>query len=335
MSAHTWFNRIWYGQPDPPGWLKPFSWLYGLIVRLRRAGYAKHWLRSAALSRPVIVVGNLTVGGTGKTPLVCWLVGALQQRGYKPGIVTRGYGGSLRNTHRLQPSDRAETVGDEPLLLLRRTGVPVAVGRDRPVAAQSLIEAGCDVIVSDDGLQHYALRRRVELAVIDGERGFGNGWLLPAGPLREGPERLAAVTAIVTNGILDHSQPFGADTPVWAMRLEGHEAVSLAGGTHRPLKDFAASPIHAVAGIGNPQRFFDLLTAQGLSVLPHPLPDHARIEARDIRFGDAYPVLMTEKDAVKCGSLAGPEHWYVPVSAVFASGGGERLLDSVVRAING
>ena len=200
MSAHAWFNRIWYGEPEPPFWLKPLSWLYGLIVRLRRAGYARRWLHSAALSRPVIVVGNLTVGGTGKTPLVCWLVGALRQRGYKPGIVTRGYGGSLRTTHRLQPSDRAESVGDEPLLLLRRTGVPVMVGRDRPVAAQALIEAGCDVIVSDDGLQHYGLERRVELVVVDGERGLGNGWLLPAGPLREGPERLASVTATIANG---------------------------------------------------------------------------------------------------------------------------------------
>ena len=334
MSAHTWFNRIWYGRPDPPGWLKPISWLYGLLVRLRRVAYAKHWLRSTALSRPVIVVGNLTVGGTGKTPLVCWLVGALQQRGYKPGIVTRGYGGSLRTTRRLQPSDRAEHVGDEPLLLLRRTGVPVVVGRDRPVAAQALVEAGCDVIVSDDGLQHYALQRRAELAVIDGERGFGNGWLLPAGPLREGPERLATVTATIANGAA-RAEAVTAGLSVMVMHLEGHEAVSLAQGARRPLKEFGAGPVHAVAGIGNPQRFFDLLAAQGLSVLPHPLPDHARIEARDIRFGDAYPVLMTEKDAVKCAALAGPEHWYVPVSAVFAPGAGERLLDSVVRAING
>jgi tetraacyldisaccharide 4'-kinase len=335
MSAHTWFNRVWYGQPDPPIWLKPASWLYGLIVRLRRAGYAKHWLRRAALSQPVIVVGNLTVGGTGKTPLVCWLVSALQQRGFKPGIVTRGYGGSVSATHRVQPADRAATVGDEPLLLSRRTAVPVAVGRVRPAAAQLLIEAGCDVIVSDDGLQHYALERRVELVVVDGERGFGNGWLLPAGPLREARERLAAVTAIVANGGGAHSQAFAGATPVIAMRLEGDEAVSLSGGTRRALRDFAGAPVHAVAGIGNPQRFFDLLAAHGLSVLPHPLPDHARLAAQDIRFGDAFPVLMTEKDAVKCFEFAGPEHWYVPVSAVFAPGAGERLLDSVVRAING
>jgi tetraacyldisaccharide 4'-kinase len=267
--------------------------------------------------------------------VVCWLASALQQRGYKPGIVTRGYGGSVRATHPVQPWDRAETVGDEPLLLSRRSGVPVAVGRDRPAAAQFLIEAGCDVIISDDGLQHFALERKGELVVIDGERGFGNGLLLPAGPLREAPDRLAAVTAIIVNGGRGRIEGSSGETPTFAMRLEGHEALSLAPGTRRALQDFAGSPVHAVAGIGNPQRFFDLLTAHGLDVLPHPLADHAQLEAQDIRFGDAYPVLMTEKDAVKCSSFAGPEHWYVPVSAVFAPGAGEQLLDSVVRAING
>jgi tetraacyldisaccharide 4'-kinase len=335
MSAHSWFNRVWYGQADPPAWLKPAAWLYGAIVRLRRLGYARRWLQSTALSRPVIVVGNLTVGGTGKTPLVCWLVSALAQRGYQPGIVSRGYGGSAHATHRVQPSDRAEIVGDEPLLLARRTGLPVAVGRRRPAAAQMLIEAGCDVIISDDGLQHYALQRQAELVVVDGERGFGNGWLLPAGPLREARERLAAVTVIVANGGDADMQALPREIPLIVMRLEGQEALSLAGGVRRALRDFAGGPVHALAGIGNPQRFFDLLTAQGLTVLPHPLPDHAPLAAKDIRFDDAYPVLMTEKDAVKCSSFAGPAHWYVPVSAAFAPGAGERLLDSLVRAING
>jgi tetraacyldisaccharide 4'-kinase len=199
MSVQSRLNEIWYGGARPPRWLLPLSAIYGVASRLRRLGYAKHWRRSTPLTRPVIVVGNLSVGGTGKTPLVCWLAVRFAGLGFRPGIVTRGYGGSSRRAQLVQASDDSNTVGDEAIMLARRTGVPIAIGRDRPAAAQLLINAGCDLIVSDDGLQHYALVRDCEIIVVDGERRFGNGRLLPAGPLREVPRRLLEADAVVVN----------------------------------------------------------------------------------------------------------------------------------------
>jgi tetraacyldisaccharide 4'-kinase len=175
MSVQSRLNEIWYGSAPPPWWLLPLSAIYAAASRLRRLGYAKHWRRSTPLTRPVIVIGNLSVGGTGKTPLVCWLAVRLTGMGFRPGIVTRGYGGSSRRAQLVQASDNPNTVGDEAIMLARRTGVPIAIGRDRPAAAQLLINAGCDVIVSDDGLQHHALARDCEIIVVDGERRFGNG----------------------------------------------------------------------------------------------------------------------------------------------------------------
>src|SRR5580704_18936667 len=314
MSVQSWFNRIWYDRTVPPWWLLPASLVYGAVSGSRRYLYSKHLLRSTRLSCPVVVVGNLSVGGTGKTPLVCWLVARLGERGFRPGIVTRGYGGSSGSVRVIEASDDPSRVGDEPILLAQRTGVPVAVGRDRPAAAQLLVAAGCDVIVSDDGLQHYALARDCEIVVIDGDRRFGNGWLLPAGPLREPESRLACADAIVVNGgraLLDGAL---------SMRLEAKSALSLIGGTPKALDDFAGSSVHAVAGIGNPERFFNLLRAHGIEVLGHPLPDHAHLQSADISFADQRPVLMTEKDAVKCQRIAGPHHWYVPVTASFDGG---------------
>jgi tetraacyldisaccharide 4'-kinase len=276
MSAESWLNRIWYDRPAPPWWLIPLSLAYGAVSGSHRFLYTKRLRRSIRLGRPVIVVGNLTVGGTGKTPLVCWLAARLAERGYRPGIVTRGYGGSLRGVRLVNSSDDPALVGDEPILLARRTGLPVAVGRDRPAAAQLLVDLGCDVVVSDDGLQHYALARDCEIVVIDGDRRFGNGWLLPAGPLREK---------------------------------------------------------RAVAGIGHPERFFNMLRAHGIEVIGHALPDHARLTPADVDFPDAKPVLMTEKDAVKCRHAADERHWYVPVSACFEGGESTTLLDIVIGRI--
>jgi tetraacyldisaccharide 4'-kinase len=333
MSVQSWFNEIWYERAAAPGWLLPLSALYGAATEFRRQTYAKRWRRSTRLGRPIIVVGNLSVGGTGKTPLVCWLVGQLAARGLKPGIVTRGYGGSSRHPRLLQPGDDPRVVGDEPILLARRTQVPVAVGRERPAAAQLLIDAGCDVIISDDGLQHYALARDCEIAVIDAERGFGNGRLLPAGPLRESPARLARLDATVLNGA--ESGSAGALTIDGAlhMRLEASTTVALVGGRIADLKEFAGQSVHAVAAIGNPQRFFAMLRSNGIEVEAHPLPDHAPLRLADISFADQRPVLMTEKDAVKCAAFAGPQHWYVPVSAAFAAGEAAALLGVVTEAI--
>ena len=334
MSAQSWLNRIWYEQAKPPVWLLPFEAVFAGASNLRRWLYAKNLLASKQLACPVIVIGNLSVGGTGKTPLVCWLVERLHALDYKPGVVTRGYGGSNRTPRRVREADQASVVGDEPLLLARRTRVPVVVGRDRPAAAQLLVQAGCDVIISDDGLQHYALARDAEIVVVDAERGFGNGHLLPAGPLREDKDRLARVDAIVVNG-----EPAGARSSGVArmltvgMRLRASQAVCLRDSTARALTEFAGQAVHAVAGIGNPERYFNMLRAAGLAVIPHALPDHAAIQPADIEFGDGLPVLMTEKDAVKCTALAKPQHWYVPVSAELEAGREGELLGTVTRLI--
>jgi tetraacyldisaccharide 4'-kinase len=327
MSAHAWFNRIWYERVAPPWWLMPMALAYGAVSGARRYLYAKHLRGSTRIARPVVIVGNLTVGGTGKTPLVCWLVAQLSERGFRPGVVTRGYGGSAGSVRLIEASDDPRRVGDEPILLAQRTGVPIAVGRDRPAAAQLLVSAGCDVIVSDDGLQHYALARDCEVVVIDGDRRFGNGWLLPAGPLRETRSRLAVANAIVVNG--GRALLEGA----LSMRLEARTAVALSSRRVLPLNDFAGAQVHAVAGIGNPERFFNMLRAHGIGVLGHPLADHARLAPRDIQFADEKPVLMTEKDAVKCRAAADARHWYVPVNASFEGDEADALLDIVTDRI--
>jgi tetraacyldisaccharide 4'-kinase len=329
MSAQSWLNRIWYERSTPPWWLMPMSFIYGAVSGSRRYLYAKRLRKSTRMTRPVIVVGNLTVGGTGKTPLVCWLVARLCELGFKPGVVTRGYGGSSRSVRLIDGSDDPGVVGDEPVLLSRRTGVPVAVGRDRPAAAQLLVGAGCDVIVSDDGLQHYALARDCEVAVIDGDRRFGNGWLLPAGPLRETRSRLSVADATVVNG--GRALLRGA----LSMRLEAKTAVALDGARVSPLHSFAGVQVHAIAGIGNPDRFFNMLRAHGIEVIGHALPDHVRINPKDIHFADDKPVLMTEKDAVKCARAADERHWYVPVSASFAGLESTTLLAIVTDRIAG
>ncbi len=327
MSAESWLNRVWYERAAPPWWLVPLSLLYGAVSGSRRYLYAKGLRRATRLARPVIIVGNLTVGGTGKTPLVCWLAARLGELGFHPGVVTRGYGGSANSVRLIQPSDDPRVVGDEPLLLVRRTQVPVAIGGNRPAAAQLLVGQGCDVIVSDDGLQHYALARDCEVVVIDGDRRFGNGWLLPAGPLRETRSRLAVADAVVVNG--GRAMLEGA----LSMRLEALSAVALVGGRVTPLDAFAGTTVHAVAGIGNPERFFNMLRAFGIEVLGHPLADHARLDAKDVLFGDDLPVLMTEKDAVKCAGAADERHWCVPVNACFESGESHTLLNVVMHRI--
>jgi len=305
----------------------PLSLTYGAVSGSRRFLYVHHVRKASRISCPVVVVGNVSVGGTGKTPLVCWLVAHLAERGYKPGIVTRGYGGSSRDVRRITAADDPNVVGDESILLARRTGAPVAIGRDRPAAAQLLAGGGCNVIVSDDGLQHYAQARDCEVVVIDGDRRFGNGWLLPAGPLREAPGRLRVADAVVVNGGRALRQ--GA----LSMRLEAKTAVALRGGAVQPLRAFAGTSIHAVAGIGNPERFFNMLRSRGIEVVGRPLADHARLTPEDIEFGDDKSVFMTEKDAVKCTEFAGAQHWYVPVSACFDGGEADTLLDIVLRKI--
>ena len=327
MSVQSWLNRVWYDRASS-WWLLPLSAVYGAAAGSRRWLYSSRLRKSARMSVPVVVIGNVSVGGTGKTPLVCWLVARLIQLGFKPGVVTRGYGGTAVHARLVDAAADPDVVGDEPVLLARRTGAPVAIGRDRPAASRLLVTAGCDVVVSDDGLQHYALARDCEIVVVDGDRRFGNGRLLPAGPLREPESRLGRVDAVVVNG-----GPVPSLDGAFCMRLEAHDALGLLGGEVRALSEFAGLAVHAVAGIGHPERFFNMLRAHGIEVTGHPLPDHARLQAADITFPDHRPVLMTEKDAVKCARIAGPLHWCVPVSASFDAGDSAALLDIVTGAI--
>ena len=306
-------NR-WYGDRAPPWWTRPLAVSYCGVTAMRRAMYRHGWLRSERLPVPVVVVGNIVAGGAGKTPLTIALVQGLRDRGYKPGVVSRGYGGTARAPMLLDAQPDPATVGDEPALIRTRTGTPVAIGAKRTEAARLLLSEGVDVVIADDGLQHYALARDMEICVVDGVRRFGNGRLLPAGPLREPGSRLRDVDFILCNG-------GDARNGEAAMRLAISNAVALADPTRTsPLTTFAGKRVHAIAGIGNPLRFFDALRASDIDVIEHPFPDHHRYTAADLAFGDALPVLMTEKDAVKCRMFAQAGWWSVPVTAELPEG---------------
>jgi tetraacyldisaccharide 4'-kinase len=326
-------ESLWYGQAAP-WWLAPLSSLYALVMAGRALSYRLGLRHSVRVSVPVVVVGNLTVGGTGKTPLVAWLAGRLTALGMRVAIVSRGYGGSARGTVRVTPESGAAEVGDEPLLLARRSGVPVYVGRQRAAAARQAVIDGADVIVSDDGLQHLALRRDCEIVVVDGQRGFGNGALLPRGPLRESVRRLRSVDAVVVNGPRDSVPSHPGTEGAFVMSLRPGDVRAVSGARTRPLSGFAGETVHAVAAIGNPGRFFDMLRAAGLTLTEHPFPDHHPFVPGDLAFGDSRPVLMTEKDAVKCAAFADERCWFVPVTAQFAEDHSRALVDRVVARID-
>jgi tetraacyldisaccharide 4'-kinase len=307
MALADTLAAAWYEGRRAPWWCVPLAALYGAVTWLRRWLYRRGWLHAELLPVPVVVVGNISVGGTGKTPLTIALVEALLARGHHPGVVSRGHGGNQHGPLLLDDTPDPARVGDEPCLI-RAAGVPVAVGRDRPAAARLLLDAGCDVVVADDGLQHYRLARDVEICVIDGARRFGNGRLLPLGPLSEPLARLREVDFRVCNS--------GVAAPGEVpMQLDGNQAQALDNVVSRPLADFRGRRVHAVAGIGNPARFFDTLRGHGLAVIEHPFADHHAFVAADLDFGDDAPVLMTAKDAVKCRAFA-QAHWFsVPVRA--------------------
>lgn len=341
-SADSFLQRVWYG--SPAHWfsllLLPCSWLFRIVVALRRWGYRAGVLRRWRVARPVVVVGNITVGGTGKTPFTIWLAEQLAARGVRVGIVLRGYGGQgTQWPHEVRADTSWEEVGDEAKLLAARTGAIVVAGPDRVADARRAIDLGAQVVLSDDGLQHYRLGRDCEIAVIDAQRGFGNGRCLPAGPLREPPHRLREASMIVLTrrqGSRAASLAGLGDPVSVEMRLG--DAISLTSGERRPLSSFAGAPVHAVAGIGNPQAFFDALTAAGLSVRAHALPDHARLSAQDIAFPDDSTVLMTEKDAVKCGGFVDARHWAVRLDIAISAADAARvqaLLDRIVVARTG
>jgi tetraacyldisaccharide 4'-kinase len=352
-----WLTRIWYGEASGGIWLRPLSWLYAAILAVRRWAYGAGLLKSYRIAKPVIVVGNLTVGGTGKTPLVIWLAQQLSARGLKVAIVSRGYGsksgpprevspavshfgGEGGTPHASLPSSASwREVGDEPVLISRRSGCRVFVSADRVAAAQVAVQSGADVVISDDGLQHLRLMRDCEIVVIDGARGLGNQRLLPAGPLREPARRLASVDLIVMNGSTTAKRaiPWGERHIPLTMGLRPVRVQPILDlGLHagRPLDAFRGQLVHAVAGIGNPNRFFDMLRSHGIDVIEHAFPDHHPFAPNELIFADDLPVLLTEKDAVRAASFANDRMSFVPVDAELSEADAQRLLGVVDHALN-
>jgi tetraacyldisaccharide 4'-kinase len=327
MSPRQWLQSRWYSDQAPPLWLRPFAGLYRALLKARTGLYARGLLSSGHPGVPVLVAGNLTVGGTGKTPLVIWLAGELAGRGWRVGVVSRGHGGRharRRGPARLvAPDDDPADTGDEALLLARDAGCPVAIGADRLAAARLLASMGCRLVIADDGLQHLALRRDVEIAVVDGERGFGNGALLPAGPLREPVSRLRQVDAVVFNG---PRRGIPAADSEFTMRLAPLRMVSLASGEATTLSEWRGRDVHAVAGIGNPGRFFATLRELGMRPREHAFPDHHPFRPANLQFGDGRDIVMTAKDAVKCAAFVTGSMWYLQVATQFDPDDAARLL---------
>ncbi len=352
----------WWYDParKPPLAARLLSSVYGGVVGARSALYARGWLKSHQAGVPVVIVGNLVAGGSGKTPLVIALVERLKAEGRKPGVATRGYGREQADKPLwVTPDTDPALAGDEPLLIARRTGARVRADRDRVAAAQALVAAGCDIVVCDDGLQHYRLARDVEIEVLDARRRHGNDRLLPAGPLREPISRAAKCDFHVVNlgtnpstpvepthsvepthgrlatpramGEADHGSALqaGVGFGEWPMHLRPGAATPLQGGRPIPLDHYAGKRIHAVAGIGDPERFFEMLRALGIAVVPHAFPDHHRYTADDFDFGSDLPVLMTEKDAVKAAPFATARFHAVPVEAVLPEAFWVALLDKL------
>ncbi|WP_058835004.1 tetraacyldisaccharide 4'-kinase [Luteimonas abyssi] len=318
--------RWWFDGAASPWWARLLARVYGAAIALRRGLYRRGLRRRIAVDVPVIVIGNLIAGGSGKTPLTIALVERLREAGFTPGVASRGYGREQGDGAQwVDAGTPVARAGDEPLLIARRTGVRVRVDRDRAAAARALAAAGCDVVVCDDGLQHYRLRRDLEIEVIDGRRGYGNGRLIPAGPLREPETRAAEVDFRVLNTGAD--APDDAGFGQWPMRLSTQRALPLVGVRAIGLSAFSGRRVHAVAGIGDPERFFASLRAHGIAVVPHAFPDHHRFVTEDLQFGSDLPVLMTEKDAVKCAAFATERHFSVPADAQLPEAFWVALLD--------
>lgn len=332
MSLEAKLNRSWYEQAPVPAWTIPLSLLFRVIVALRRSLYRLGALRARRMPVPVVVVGNITAGGTGKSPLTIALVELLGERNLRCGIVSRGYGGAPGRVPLLVTADSdVAHAGDEALMMAHRTGMPVCVHPRRALATERLLaENTPDVVICDDGLQHYALARDVEIAVVDAGRGLGNGRMLPAGPLREPAARLNDVDHVVLNGDGElHDLP----VRLARMRLEPRALVNVGSGERREADALNAERCVAVAGIGNPQRFFASLSQLGYSAECRAFPDHHSFTADDLAFSGERPVLMTEKDAVKCRAFARSNWWYLEVGAVLDREFAESFVQRVERLV--
>jgi tetraacyldisaccharide 4'-kinase len=316
--------QSWYDQHPIRYLLAPLSAIYRLIISIRYWLFRLGIKKVTRFSVPVIVVGNITVGGTGKTPLVIWLANLLQQKGFRPGIVSRGYGGIAKQYPQWVTQESDPTiVSDEAVLLAQKTKCPVMIAPNRVMAVKDLLtKSDCNIILSDDGLQHYALARDIEIAVIDGKRRFGNGFCLPAGPLREPKNRIKRVDFTVTNG--------GEDPGEYQMQLIPDLIYNL----RQPDRALTSKiinnqQIHAVAGIGNPERFFNSLRLLGYSFIEHPFPDHHLFQKHELEFGDNTIIIMTEKDAVKCKYFADDRYWCLPIKAELPDEFSQQLLKSM------
>lgn len=303
-QIEQWLHRRWYGGVEPGMGLRALAGIYRVVAGMDRP-------RPCRLPVPVVVIGNFTAGGTGKTPLVIALAEHLQSMRFNPGIVSRGYGRKSKLPVRVATNTSAAECGDEPKVMFERTGVPVFVDRDRVAAARAAVASGCTVILSDDGLQHRRLSRDIEIEVVDGQRRYGNGLLLPAGPLRE-PPRPCDFKVLTGSGSHDNGE--------WTMAIQLGDALSVGNpGTIRPLARFSDVVTHAVAGIGNPGRFFNALRDKGINPVEHAFPDHHDFVQADFE-GMVGAILMTEKDAVKCRALHLENAWSVPVDGVLSPG---------------
>lgn len=324
-------TQTWYGDEQPSLWLKILTPVY------RASSLVDRWWKNRQrcddlAGSCIVVVGNLTAGGSGKTPLVIRLCRLVSDAGLKPGVISRGYGRDDRELREVTASSSPEAVGDEPLLIANRTGVPVIVARDRCAAARALLEQGIDVVICDDGLQHYRLPRSIEICVVDGSRGFGNGRLIPAGPLREPVSRLAKVDHVVING---ESGVIPAEIETQNMHFVTGMLRSMDDGMAWRLSQFKGCKVHAVAGIGNPARFFDLLRTSGITVIEHAFPDHHAFKIEDFEQMSAdFPILMTEKDAVKCTRLGLKNAWFLSVDAVLPGEWETRLVDQIIAQVD-
>jgi tetraacyldisaccharide 4'-kinase len=310
MLTKEFVENIWYTKHPLGIVLLPLSWLYSLVIMLRRLCYQSGLIAVNQIDAPVIIVGNISVGGTGKTPLVIWLADYFKSKGFNPGIISRGYGGKLSGkSQQVRPDSNPELVGDEPVLIAKRTHCPVAIAVQRRRAAEELIEhCDCNLILCDDGMQHYSLDRDIEIAVIDGQRRFGNGHCLPAGPLREPISRLKTVDFVVSKYIAGRHE--------YKMEYSYGDLVSLTDPERSiPVSSLNGQSVHAISGIGNPDRYYSYLRNNKLHIISHEFPDHHPFKKEDINFNDGLPVVMTEKDAVKCSDFATENHWYLPITA--------------------